>query len=182
MMVWEVNTVENLFEKISETITSKSKDIAKKAKDLVDVNTVKSNITEQKKIIRRTYASIGEQYYKDHISLGEHEYEVEFEIIGEANAKLKELYEELNSLKKVRVCPECGANVAMDSVFCNKCGTKLPEVQEPADVCDAEEARSEDDVEVESVICGQEDEVEDIEAEDTEATDTEDYEHETENV
>ncbi len=115
----------DIFNKIGETITSTGKDIAKKAKDIVDVNTVKANISEQKKMIRKSYERIGEAYYKEHVDMGEHAYEIEFEIIGEASAKLKELYEQLNTLRKVCVCPACGATLPDDSEFCNKCGIKL---------------------------------------------------------
>ncbi len=114
-----------IFNKIGETITSTGKDIAKKAKDIVDVNTVKANINEQKRVIRKAYERIGEAYYKNHVDLGEHDYEIEFETVGEANAKLKELYEQLNTLRKVCVCPECGATLPDDSEYCNKCGKKL---------------------------------------------------------
>lgn len=120
----------DFFDKLSETITTKSKDIAKKAKDIKDINVVKASINEQKKIIRKAYASIGEQYYLDHVNMRQHAYEIEFESIGEANAKLKELYEQLNTLKKLSVCPDCGANVSSDSVYCNQCGSKLPEYTE----------------------------------------------------
>lgn len=114
-----------ILNKIGETISTTGKDIAKKAKDIVDVNTVKANISEQKKVIRKAHERIGEAYYKEHIDMGEHAYEIEFEVIGEANAKLKELYEQLNVLRKVSVCPECGATLPEDSEFCNKCGVKL---------------------------------------------------------
>lgn len=115
----------DIFNKIGETLTTTGKDIAKKAKDIVDVNTIKANINEQKKAIRKAYERIGEAYYKEHENLGEHDYEIEFEVIGEANAKLKELYEQLNTLRKVCVCPECGATLPDDSEYCNKCGVKL---------------------------------------------------------
>ncbi len=115
----------DIFNKIGETITSTGKDIAKKAKDIVDVNTVKMNISEQKRLIRKAYERIGEAYYKEHVDQGEHSYEIEFEVIGEGNAKLKELYEQLNTLRKVCVCPDCGATLPDDSEFCNKCGIKL---------------------------------------------------------
>lgn len=112
-------------DKIGETLTSASKDIAKKAKDLVDVNTVRTAMNDQKRIICKAYERIGEQYYKEHVEAGAHEYEVEFEIIGEATAKLKELSEQLRVLKKINVCTECGATVSMDAVFCSKCGVRL---------------------------------------------------------
>ena len=115
----------DIFNKIGETITTTGKDIAKKAKDIVDVNTVKVNINEQKRLIRKAYERIGEAYYKEHVDQGEYGYEIEFEVIGEANAKLKELYEQLNTLRKVCVCPDCGATLPDDSEFCNKCGIKL---------------------------------------------------------
>ena len=54
-------------DRIGETLTSASKDIAKKAKDFVDVNTVKTAINDQKKIISKAYERIGEQYYKEHV-------------------------------------------------------------------------------------------------------------------
>ena len=115
----------DIFNKIGDTITSTGKDLAKKAKDIVDVGTVKANISDQKKVIRKAYERIGEAYYKEHVDAGEHAYEIEFEVVGEANAKLKELYEQLNTLRKVCVCSSCGATLPDDSEFCNKCGIKL---------------------------------------------------------
>ncbi|MDO5291359.1 MAG: zinc ribbon domain-containing protein [bacterium] len=112
-------------DKIGVTLTQTSKDIAKKAKDLVDVNTVKAAINDQRRVINKAYERIGEQYYKDHVDAGIYEYEIEFETIGEANAKIKELYEQLHTLKNVSVCPVCGASHTLDAVFCSKCGVKL---------------------------------------------------------
>lgn len=133
------------FDKLSETITTKSKDIAKKAKDIKDINVLKSSISEQKKVIKNAYESIGEQYYLDHMNMRQHAYEMEFETIGEANAKLRELYEQLNALRHLSVCPACGASVTSDSNYCNQCGVKLPEIVTDEDL-------EESDIVVEVVV------------------------------
>ena len=124
-------------DRIGETLTSASKDIAKKAKDLVDVNTVKSSINDQKRIIRKAYERIGEQYYKEHVDTAEYSYEIEFEVIGEATAKIKELNEQLRSIKNIHICPECGATMPVDAVFCSQCGMKLKK-QKASDEMDDE--------------------------------------------
>ncbi len=141
-------------DRIGETLTSASKDIAKKAKDFVDVNTVKTAINDQKKIISKAYERIGEQYYKEHVEAGNYEYEIEFEIIGEATAKIKELNEQLRTLKKIHVCKECGATVPLDAVFCSRCGTKLMHEEQPVSTSEAEVeevVEEEDIVEVDPV-------------------------------
>ncbi len=129
-------------DKISVTLTQTSKDIAKKAKDLVDVNSVKAAINDQKKVISKAYERIGEQYYKDHAEAGSDDYQMEFETIGEANAKLKELYNELHTLKNISVCPSCGATHSQEDLFCSKCGMKLN--HQP--VCEPEEETVNDEM------------------------------------
>ncbi|MDO5519610.1 MAG: zinc-ribbon domain-containing protein [bacterium] len=154
-------------DKIGVTLTQTSKDIAKKAKDLVDVNTVKAAINDQKRVIAKAYERIGEQYYKDHVDAGIYEYEIEFETIGEANAKMKELYEQLHILKNVSVCPVCGASHSLDAAYCSKCGVKLN--TEPVNTetpCEVKEEETEAAEEVKS-------EAEEVKSEETSQSDTE---------
>lgn len=45
--------------------------------------------------------------------------------INEKNQKIKELNEEINSLKNKRICPNCGTTIDNYSVYCNACGKKV---------------------------------------------------------
>ena len=46
--------------------------------------------------------------------------------IAGANRQIASLQEQLRDLKKVALCPKCGAEVDREAAFCSTCGAEMP--------------------------------------------------------
>ena len=54
------------FDKLGEKISSKSKEVAQKAKDLTDVTKLNAQVSAEEKTINELYFKIGKAYYESH--------------------------------------------------------------------------------------------------------------------
>ena len=65
--------------------------------------------------------------------------------ISELKQSLKQVDEQLAALMNQKICPDCGAKLSMESVFCNLCGHKfeIPEEPIPAEAEEVTEAAEE---------------------------------------
>ena len=45
--------------------------------------------------------------------------------ISEKNAEIARLNQDIQNTKNKRICPNCNANIDVNSVYCNNCGAKL---------------------------------------------------------
>jgi len=142
------------FDKITETISSKSKDVAKKAKDMAEVAGLNGKISTQEEIIRKVYLEIGKAYYdryKDDLS---NEFGKECEKVTEANDEIAKLRNEIQKIKNYKVCSSCGAEITGEAAFCPKCGYKFEvEVEVVESTLPAEAEAESQDTEVIENIC-----------------------------
>ena len=79
------------------------------------------------------YLALGKAYYASHSDDHQTEYESQLTAIRDAHeeiAKCKQQVEEIAARKR---CPACGAQLVEGSVFCNICGTKLPDAPSSAE-------------------------------------------------
>ena len=63
--------------------------------------------------------------------------------ITEVRAALEVVEEKISEQKNLRTCPNCGAKLPREAVFCSSCGTKLetaPECEQEEDCCCGEDA------------------------------------------
>ena len=120
-----------ILETISETITSTGKEIAGRTKEIGEIGKLKTKIAAEEKEIRKAYFEIGKLYYESKQS---HEgYEEYFTIADEAHANIKAFKAEINEIRGVIICADCGNAMGKDNLYCGKCGAKLPVVEEPAE-------------------------------------------------
>jgi ribosomal protein L40E len=110
---------------IGKTISSKSKDVAKKAKDMAEIAGLNGKISTQEEIIRKAYIEIGKAYYEKYKNDNTNEYATECEKITLANDEILKLKSEIQAIKSSKVCPNCGAEITEEAVFCAKCGYKF---------------------------------------------------------
>lgn len=115
----------DFFNKLGETLTNKSKEVAQTARDVKDMATLNAKIGQQENKIRTWYQVIGEKVYRaekdqDHSGL-----EAEFSMITEAFAEIGRLKQEIEKIKGVKTCPSCKAEVDEGVKFCPECGAKL---------------------------------------------------------
>lgn len=129
----------SFFDKFSETITSKSKDVANKAKEIAEVTSLNGKIVAQEGLIEKYYKEIGRFMYEHREKTCDNGLEERFKLVDAAYEEIDRLKAEIRKIKGVKQCESCGADVPFDAAFCSKCGTAVPE-EKPEEV-HAEEVR-----------------------------------------
>ncbi len=115
----------DFFDKVGETISSKSRDVVKKAKDLADVTNLNGQINCQEEIINKAYAEIGKAYFELHKDMADDIYAPQCDTIKAALVKIKQFKADLNYIKGFKICPNCSTEITAGAVFCSSCGTKI---------------------------------------------------------
>ena len=122
-------------EKIISDLKNKADKVVKKSGDFVEMSKIKLGIAGVKSEIGTQFKALGELVYGAQKKAGS----FDTEQIDEVIAKLDELFERLNelnegvaSLKKEKVCKECGKRNPLSQAFCGGCGSKFSEEEEPA--------------------------------------------------
>lgn len=112
--IWEnVKTVFNMAEKK----TAKAYELSKKK-------------IQEKKLEDRLcdlYANLGMAYYisqKKGTEVDCEEMQKTIVLIDNTKLELKALREEIKAMRYSKICPECGAGMKKDDVFCPKCGAE----------------------------------------------------------
>lgn len=112
-------------QKASET-TAKA---MQKAKEMSDIARINSMISEEEAKINNTYYQIGKLYVTMHL----HDYEEDFDgmiaSLAEAEEKIKNYRQQIQDIKGVVRCSQCGAEVQSGVAFCSSCGAPMPKVQ-----------------------------------------------------
>ena len=138
----------DFFDKVGEAITSTSKDVVKKAKDLAETTNLNVQISSQEKIINTAYTEIGKVYYEEHKNEADELYIAQFDTIKEASDKIAQLKADLTKIKGVKFCASCGTELREDAAFCSGCGAKVEEETEEVEaevVAEADKAEGEAD-------------------------------------
>lgn len=115
-----------IFDDFGKKISQTSQNLINKANDLADQTKLNSQINEQNKLIQNLYASLGQSYYSYHKDAPAQEVA---QICGEITAameRIEALQQQVNAVRKVTVCPNCGAEAPEGSAFCGRCGTAIP--------------------------------------------------------
>ena len=147
------------FDQLTESVSKFTKDIGNKAQEITDTAKLNSKINDANSTIKNTYTAIGEAYYKMHKDDENIEMEEQFQIIRDALETVDECRRQIQKIKGVRICPNCGAEVTKGAVFCQSCGTKVPveavpeePEEEPAEEIPAEEIIEEVEETEETII------------------------------
>ena len=138
------------FDEIGKTLADKSREAAKKAKDVAEILQLKAQISTEKSKTKELYASIGVLYFKKHRDNENDEYQMFFPEIEKTLAHIAELEERVKKLEKAGTCPVCGASVGKNDAFCAKCGAPVENEAEEApeeDVLETDDLRKLDAVE-----------------------------------
>lgn len=139
------------FDKLGESISSKGKDVAKKAKELAEISGLNGKISTQEEIIRQSYLDLGKEFYEKYKNVPENEFGAKCDIITVAYVEIEEIKNEINKIKNYKICPSCSAELTADAVFCSKCGYKfeievVEEIKEEKYICPSCNEELEEDV------------------------------------
>jgi len=144
----------DFFSKVGETITSKSKDVAKKAKEFTEVSSLRGQISTQEELMNKTFLEIGKTYYetqKDSTDI-EPVTADKFREIDLIYAEINRLKHEIDEIKGIFKCPECGGEVPEPSTFCPICGTAMPVKETTPEETAQKESEAEESEAVETIF------------------------------
>ena len=135
------------FDKLGETISTKSKDVAKKAKDLTEIARLSGQVSSKENALEELYCAIGKLYYGQNKDTVNSPFAEQLAAVTAAKEEIDALRKTIAQLKGERTCPACGAPINEETVFCSACGTKIEPVEtelpldkppvQPGSVCPA---------------------------------------------
>lgn len=120
----------SFFDDLGKTLTDKSQEVAKKAKDVTEVTRLNSQISSEQKKIESCYTEIGRIYYQKMSANPEPEYAELAGQISQSMANIEACRNEITKIRRIKKCVNCGAEISADAMFCNMCGAKNEVVQE----------------------------------------------------
>lgn len=125
------NRMNEGLDKVCEDLAAVGSELAKATKDATENAGLYTQIAAEEGKIKEQYRIIGELYYKE---CGENDermdvlsdaYREAFEKIAVSKWKIDNARETISKNKGAVRCPECGANVPKNAVYCSKCGNKV---------------------------------------------------------
>ena len=108
-------------------LSSKSQEVAAKAKDTIDIMKLNSNISDEEKKKRNMYTEIGQKYVEMLGTDEECSFDEQIQNINISDEKIGEYRNKIAKIKKIKYCSQCGVAVHDDAVFCCRCGNKMPD-------------------------------------------------------
>ena len=130
------------FDRLTKTVTEASQKTLAKTKELADTSRLSVMIAEQERIANNQYLEIGKLYVSTHKDNYEEDFSGMIAAIADAEAKIRDYKKQIQAIKGVQRCENCGAEVPNGSAFCSSCGAAMPKnvVAEPTDVVTVEPA------------------------------------------
>ena len=125
------------FNKLGATISSKSKDLAQKAKVMAEIANLNSCISSEEEKINQALQDIGKLFYEKNKEAIPPEYQDFFNNIHQSKEAIEKHQQEIRQIKNVKHCSSCGAEMPETSVFCGDCGAE--QAVEKTEVPTAEE-------------------------------------------
>lgn len=89
----------DFFEKLGDTISSKGKEVADKAKDTAEILSLKSQISTCEEVIKKNYLEIGRLYYEQYGKEPDAPFEKQCKAIKNARIGVKDLQAKIDQLK-----------------------------------------------------------------------------------
>lgn len=108
-----------------DQLSSKSKDIAQKAKDMTEQTKTKNLMKNEQEKIQNLYAALGKLYYENETENLKEPYADIVKTIRIALEKSEEYQGKIDGLKNKYICPNCGYSITSTTQFCKHCGTKI---------------------------------------------------------
>ncbi|MBE5960189.1 MAG: zinc ribbon domain-containing protein [Lachnospiraceae bacterium] len=113
------------FDKLGETLSSKGRDVAKKAKELAEVTSLNGQINAKEELIRHTYEEIGKAYYEANKNDENAMYVKQCEQVAALRHEINKLHRQIQAIKGIQVCMTCGSEIPAGSAFCPGCGAPI---------------------------------------------------------
>ena len=112
-------------DKLTNTISSTGKGVEQKAKQVSGTVKLNSQIKELSECIQEYMRQVGELYYKKQEGISDDpDIQELFEKIRNSEAEIAEAEKQIDTLKGICRCKNCGAEMRITDNFCMMCATK----------------------------------------------------------
>ncbi len=101
----------------------------KRAKDLTEITRLNSLISDEQKLLNSFYIQIGMKYFELYGDTDDENFADLCKCIKESKSKIEKYQNEIQVIRNVKICPNCGAECSGSSQFCGSCGTSIIEVR-----------------------------------------------------
>lgn len=118
------------FEELGKKLMRLGQDTKSGVQKMGESYQINSKISDEKKKLEQLYRAIGEAVYQENKGAPLAGLEEEFEAIGKVLENIASYTEQLNKVKGVLYCTECGREAVKGERFCSGCGAKLPETED----------------------------------------------------
>ena len=117
------------FDDISKKISEVSQSAAGKTRDTADLFKLKGEISDEEKKLTSLYAEIGKLYCTLHSEDFEPQFQGLMAGVKETVSGIADRQAQIQRIKKISICSNCGAEVSLENRYCIACGA--PRVTNP---------------------------------------------------
>ena len=114
------------FDDVGKRLSTTGQNAVNKAKEVAEVAKINSMISDEENKINTNYYQIGKLYVTKHANNYENDFATLINEILHAQKKISEFKEQIQTIKGIVKCEKCGAEVSINSAFCNSCGAPMP--------------------------------------------------------
>jgi len=121
----------SFFSKVGEKITQTGQSAAQKTKNTAETLKLKGMISDEEKNINNVFKQIGKMYYE---TFGENPEQPFVQLVAnikDSEGRIVTYTDQINQLRGVLNCQNCGAEVPDDASFCSSCGSAISIIPEP---------------------------------------------------
>ena len=112
------------FDDISKKLSQVSQNAVGKTKDTADIFKLKNEISEEERKIVALYNEIGRLYASLHYEDFEPSFANLMASLKESVAAIELRQAQIQNIRNVTTCSNCGAEIARESMFCSACGAQ----------------------------------------------------------
>lgn len=119
------------FDGLGKKFSNAGQTVVQKTKEMADIARINSAISEEEKIINNSYFQIGKLYVAKHHTDFEEEFAGMISTVKESEIAIRNYRQQLQDIKGIVHCENCGAEVANNMAFCSSCGSPMPKQSAP---------------------------------------------------
>lgn len=117
------------FDDLGKKVSDAGQKTVQKTKDVSEIMRINSLVSHAENRLNATYIQIGQLYMKQYGADGEEAFASLVASAKNMEAEIQRYREQIQNLKGIRSCPQCGAAVQKDGAFCTACGFAMPKVE-----------------------------------------------------
>lgn len=107
---------------LGKKVSLTAQEVAKQAKESVEISRQEISIADENRKINGIFQQIGKLYYELHADNCEEAFSDFVSQIKDCENRIAQYKEQIDRVKGVKKCPQCGGDSPLEAKFCNSCG------------------------------------------------------------